>query len=370
MSADRQLSVALVASNRYPISQPFAGGLEAHVWYLARALRRRGHRVTLFAAEGSDPNASDATLRAQLFCPSRIARNDSSAAPERFLADHHAYLTLMTDLVAAGSASFDLVHNHSLHYLPVAMAPALGIPMLTTLHTPPTPWLESALGVSMGVGSAFVAVSRHTAQSWRPMVRDVDVIANGIDPNDWPVGTGGTDLAWFGRLTPEKGAHLAIDVARTTGRRLHLAGPVSDRAYFEDCIAARLTDDIVYHGHLDQPALARLVGSCAATLATPLWDEPYGLVVAESLACGTPIAGFRRGGIPEIIDSTCGRLVEPGDVDALAHAVDEAAALDREAVRDRALAHCGLDTMVEAYVQRYHHLIAASSAEHSRRGVA
>lgn len=370
MSGDRQLSVALVASNRFPISQPFAGGLEAHVWYLARALRRRGHRVTLFAAEGSDPSATDATLRAQLFCPSAIASADPSAAPERFLADHHAYLTLMTDLAAAGPASFDLVHNHSLHYLPVAMAPALEIPMLTTLHTPPTPWLESALGVSMGAGSAFVAVSRHTAQSWHPVVHDVDVIANGIDPNDWPIGDGGTDLAWFGRLTPEKGAHLAVEVAQRSGRRLHLAGPISDRRYFEDSIASLLTDDTIYHGHLDQPALARLVGSCAATLVTPLWDEPYGLVVAESLACGTPIAGFRRGGIPEIIDSTCGRLVEPGDVGALARTVDEAAALDRCAVRNRALEHCGLDTMVEAYVHRYHHLIAANSAEQSRKGAA
>ncbi|MFF0547134.1 glycosyltransferase family 4 protein [Nocardia thailandica] len=362
------LSIALLASSRHPIRQPFAGGLEAHVWYLARALRRRGHRVTLFAAEGSDPAATDATVRVQPFRASAAAGNDPSAAPAPFLADHHAYLALMIDLAALGSRSFDVVHNHSLHYLPLAMAPALDIPMLTTLHTPPTPWLESALEVSLGAGSGFVAVSEHTARSWRPTVPDVDVIANGVDVASWPVGPGGDDLAWFGRLTPEKGAHLAIATARRAGRRLHLAGPVSDRRYFDERVAPCLDGDIVYHGHLDQPALADLIGGCGAVLVTPLWDEPYGLVVAEALACGTPVAAFRRGGIPEILDATCGRLAEPGDVDGLAATVEEVCGLDRAAVRARAVAHCGHDPMVEAYLRRYRHLIAADRAGRARKG--
>ncbi|MEU3010334.1 glycosyltransferase [Nocardia asteroides] len=362
MSDRRRLSIALIASNRYPIRQPFAGGLEAHVWHLARALRRRGHRVTLFAADGSDPDATDANVRVQPFDPSAAANADPSTAPRRFLADHHAYLTLMTDLAATGPDSFDVVHNHSLHYLPVAMAPALEIPMLTTLHTPPTPWLESALGVSMGVGSDFVAVSRHTATAWQPIVRDIDVIANGIDLTCWPVGSGGPDLVWFGRLTPEKGAHLAIAAARRVGRRLHLAGPISDRRYFENTVVPSLGDDTVYHGHLDQPTLARLTGSCAAALVTPLWDKPYGLVVAEALACATPVAGFRRGGVPEIVDTESGRLAEPGDPDALAQAVTEAVGLDRGAARRRAVSYCGHDAMVESYLRRYRHLIAAGIA--------
>ncbi|WP_107656997.1 glycosyltransferase [Nocardia suismassiliense] len=368
MSTER-LSIALLASNRHPIRQPFAGGLEAHVWHLARALQSRGHRVTLFAADGSDSDAADAILRVRAFSPSTTASTDSSMPPRQFLADHHAYLTVMTDLSATAPTSFDVVHNHSLHYLPVAMAPVLGVPMLTTLHTPPTPWLESALDVSKGIGSAFVAVSRYTAQSWDHVVRGVDVVPNGINLSAWPAGPGGADLVWFGRLTPEKGAHLAIEAARRTGRRLHLAGPVSDAQYFRESIEPRLGRETVYHGHLDQAALARLVGSCAAALVTPLWDEPYGLVVAEALACGTPVAAFARGGIPEIVDSDCGRLVTPGDVDALADGAAQAVTLSRTHARGRAETSCGLDAMVEAYLERYHQLIATSSTE-AHRGAA
>ncbi|MFC9437377.1 glycosyltransferase [Nocardia sp. NPDC057030] len=370
MNARSGLSIALLASNRHPIRQPFAGGLEAHVWHLARALQSRGHRVTLFAADGSDAQAAQSALRVRAFSPSAAAAADSSMQPRQFLADHHAYLTVMTDLSAIGPGTFDVIHNHSLHYLPVAMAPAVGVPMLTTLHTPPTPWLESALDVSKGLGSAFVAVSRHTAHAWRHVVRPVGVVPNGIDLRAWPSGAGGTDLVWFGRLTPEKGAHVAVAAARRAERRLHLAGPISDAGYFRDVIEPDLDDNTRYHGHLDQAALADLVGSCAAALVTPLWDEPYGLVVAEALACGTPVVAFERGGIPEIMDPACGRLVTPGDVDAMAAAAAEAATLSRADARERAVASCGITAMVDAYLRHYQQLIATPRYGETRKGAA
>lgn len=354
------LSVALLASNRHPISQPFAGGLEAHVWHLARALHSRGHQVTLFAAEGSDRSVNDATLRVQTYRPSSVAADDPSMTSRHFLEDHHAYLGLMTDL--ATDSGFDIVHNHSLHYLPIAMAQTLPVPMLTTLHTPPTPWLESALVLDAGRATDLVAVSQHTARSWHHVTAGVTVIPNGIDLRRWPAADGGRDLVWFGRLTPEKGAHLAIRAARAAGRRLHLAGPISDARYFHDSVEPLLGPDIDYHGHLDQTALARLVGSCVAALVTPMWDEPYGLVVAEALACGTPVAAFDRGGIPEVLDSTCGRLAEPGNPDALAEAATAAAKLSRHAARARAEQRCGQDAMIEAYLHRYRHLTAPPGA--------
>ncbi|MBF0661480.1 glycosyltransferase [Rhodococcus sp. (in: high G+C Gram-positive bacteria)] len=358
----RPLRIALVASNRYPIRQPFAGGLESHVWHLARALGEAGHHVTLFAASGSDESLGASHLEVRSFSPSATARHDPSMAPKGFLEDHHAYLSLMLNLAGPLADSFDVVHNHSLHYLPVAMAPALRIPMVCTLHTPPTPWLESALAATAQVPATFVAVSRHTAHAWRHALEaPATVIPNGVDLSGWPVGPGGTDLMWFGRLVPEKGAHLAIEVARRSGRRLTLAGPISDRKYFDDRIAPRLGGEVEYLGHLPRTELAARVGHSAAVLITPCWDEPYGLVVAEALACGTPVVAFARGGIPEIVDSGSGVLVPAGDTDAMAAAVPAATALSRSHARRRALEYCSERAMVKSYVALYQRLVAPAA---------
>lgn len=346
---DASLSIAMIASSRHPIAQPFAGGLEAHVWHLTRALVEAGHRVTLFAGPGSDTELRTVLLNTVPFEPSARARADISMPPTTVLREHHAYLSLMLDLIDDPDA-FDVVHNHSLHHLPIAMAPALRIPMLTTLHTPPTPWLESALSITPD--TACVAVSDHTAQSWEPITGPVPVIGNGIRHENWPLGAGGDEWVWFGRMVPEKGAHLAIAAARRAGRRLRLAGPISDHDYYTARVAPQLDDDIRYVGHLDQDQLACLVGSCAVALITPVWDEPYGLVVAESMMCGTPVAAFARGGIPEIVGDA-GILVASDDPDALAAGACAAEHLDRAAVRAHAMRNCSESAMVERYQRRY-----------------
>ena len=153
-------------------------------------------------------------------------------------------------------------------------------------------------------------------------------------------------------------ANRKVEAAQRAGRRLRLAGPISDTRYFEQQIAPSLGGLVHYEGHLHQHDLARLVGSCGATLVTPVWDEPYGLVVAESLACGTPVACFARGGIPEIVGEHAGVLVPPGDIDALALAVDDALTLDRGLVRRRAEDHCSDIAMIDRYLDIYADLVA------------
>lgn len=285
----------------------------------------------------------------------------------RFMAEHHAYLQLMLDLAGPLAGAFDVIHNHSLHYLPVAMAATVPTPILCTLHTPPTPWLESAISVSAGPGAHFAAVSAHTAASWRHAVGDIEVIPNGVDLADWPIGSGGDRLIWSGRLVPEKGAHLAIAAARRAGFPLVLAGPISDPEYFERSIRPLLNRDVVYLGHLAQSALAAAIGRSAAAVVTPVWDEPYGLVVAEALACGTPVAAFARGGIPEVLTADCGRLVPPDDLDALVAAIPQTVALSRATARNRAEEHCSERVMVDAYVDTYRRLARAHRSGKSFR---
>ncbi|MDQ1660074.1 MAG: hypothetical protein QOJ68_54 [Blastococcus sp.] len=350
--------IAIIGSARYPIREPFAGGLEAHTWGLARALRQRGHEVTVFAGPGCDPGLDVREIPVHWPRTSEAARADVSMPPAAWLEEHHAYLTLMLEL--SRSHQFDIVHNNCLHHLPIAMASAVPAPMVTTLHTPPTAWLESAIQAGP-CPMTFVAVSEHTARAWRASA-SAEVIGNGVDLGVWPPGPGGGPAIWFGRLVPEKGADLAIQAAQEAGLELDLVGPVADLAYFEKHIRQHLGSQIRYLGHLDHAALADRVGAAAVTLVTPRWDEPYGLVVAESLACGTPVAAFDRGGVAEVLAPDCGVLVDGDDVPGLADAALRASSLSRVSARARAVSHCSLARMVDAYEDLYARLLAHDDA--------
>lgn len=349
------MRVCLVASRRHPVAEPFAGGLEALTHHLARLLGARGHEVTLHAAEGSDPTLPVRTLTPPRFRPSAAAMRDVHAPEEEWMADHHAYLALMLDLARSGADRFDVVHNHSLHHLPVAMAELVPVPVVTTLHTPPLPWLESAVAVS-GRASSFTAVSQCTARAWAGTV-DARPVLNGVDTRAWQPGPGGGPVVWSGRLVREKAPHLAIDAARLAGREIVLAGPVQDRGYVDECVLPRLGPDARLAGHLDHRRLARLLGRASVAVVTPAWEEPYGLVAAEAMSCGTPVAAFARGALPEIVADGTGVLAGPDDVAGLAAAIDAAAGCDRRAVRRHAVEQLSAHRMVEDYEQVYASLV-------------
>jgi len=359
------LRIALISHNRFPISQPFSGGLEAHVWHLARSLSHEGHQVTLFAAAESDLGSHPGPEIRPLYRSAAAARRHPfpGAVPE---SDHCAYLDVMRELLDDGGDGFDVIHNHCLNPVPLLLAPGLRTPMLTTLHTPPVPRLEAAIGTTGGAGSAFAAVSGYTAKSWGHVVTDrMHVVPNGVEPSRWPAGPGGDYLVWSGRVTPEKGTHLAIAAAALTGRHLVIAGPIGNAEYFREAVEPLLNERVCYVGHLDQRRLASLVGGAAAALVTPRWDEPYCLVAAEAATCGTPVVAFGRGGIPEVIDAQSGRLVAPDDVAGMAAAIPEAIALSRDAVRHSAVMRCSARAMVSRYLTIYGNLIdERTSASH------
>ncbi len=124
------------------------------------------------------------------------------------------------------------------------------------------------------------------------------------------------------------------------------------------CVQPLLGGNVRYLGHLDHTDLARLAGAASASVVTPRWDEPYGLVAAESLSCGTPVCGFARGALPELLDEHCAVLVEPDDVNALAAAMHVAVRLSRDTARAHALAHCSQDVMIDRYESLYAELVA------------
>lgn len=351
-----RLRIGIVAPSRYPIAQPYAGGLEAHTGTLARELVARGHEVTLFAAPGSDPTLGLRELDLDLDGFTGPSRRDVSMDPGLVMAEHHAYLGVMLGLVH-DDPPLDLLHNNSLHHLPVAMAPAVSCPVVTTLHTPPFPLLESALRSAAALRRRHpvtaCAVSAHTAATWSPVLGPVPVVRNGVDTARWRPGRGGAGAVWTGRIVPEKGLHHAVVAARAAGLPLRIAGPVLDPAYYESTVRPLLGGAVEHLGHLTHPELVRLVGEADVAIVSPLWDEPYGLVVAEALACGTPVAAYRRGGVPEALGPDCGRLAIPGDSASLARAVGAAAQLPRADARRHAVEHCSLTRMVDEYEALY-----------------
>lgn len=323
----RSLRVLVVAPSRYPLRQPHAGGLEACVWDRVRWLRARGHEVTLCAAEGSDflGDMPEFSLPAPAWTRPEAASDTEypagyaaavdtafDAARDRLIADRHLY---------------DVVDNHSLHPAPIRWSREAEIPVVTTLHTPPLEHMLEAAADVRDSPHRFIAVSQATARAWSVEGVDAFVFPNGIDTDQWTRGAGGPSWVWSGRVVPEKAPHLAIEAARSANAHIVLAGRIGDVDYFEQEVVPRLGVHARYVGPLHQPDLCRLVGSSAVALVTPMWEEPFGLVIAEALATGTPVAAFDIGGVSEVLAGMPGSAtVMPGDVVALGEAAAELAA--------------------------------------------
>lgn len=370
MRADaRGLRILVIAPVRYPIAQPHAGGLESALWHHVRLLRERGHRVTLCAVEGSDfMDDGPAEMRLPVVrWPDGAATSDEDYPP--------GFLPLATRALDGAlryaeqhSGDFDVIDNHCLLGLPLAWEHRIGLPMVTTLHTPVLPEIVESSDPARRQPHRFVSVSTHTAGEWsRAGVRST-VVPNAVDTARWLPGPGGHDLVWFGRIVPEKGPHLAIRAARRLGRRIVLAGRVGDRAYAEREVWPLLDDRAIYAGPLRQSELAELVGRSACALITPIWDEPFGLVIAEALSTGTPVAAFDTGGVAEVVAGSPGaQLAGAADVAALADAADaliaRSTAESRAATRQDAALRFSLDARMLRIESLYRRLIDGREAD-------
>ena len=324
----------------------------------SRGACARGHDVTFYAAEGS-------ALDAVALCPPTGPLTGDPSRDAAIEAAEEAAYARMIEAVARGG--FDLVHANCLYDLPLRAARRLGLPFVGVLHVPLYEPYASALRAAPAA-LRVVAVSAMLAGIWRPVAPQVEVIGNGVDLELFAphhTNAGRPYAAWSGRISPEKGLHLAIDAAREAGMEFAFAGPRRDDSYWRAEIEPRLGSGVVDRGHLGEDALVAHLAGAAVMVATPLWEEPFGLAVAEALACGTPVAAFARGAMPHLLDAATGRLAPAGDVSALARAMMEAARLDRAACRARAEAHFDVERMVDAYEALYREMLERSSEPHS-----
>ncbi len=256
----------------------------------------------------------------------RSERADACESPGAARAAALAHLETMASLAGGGH---DLVHLNTTHFVPFACAAAMPVPVTGTLHCPPYERMAEVLRDQPSV--ALATVSAANARSWRRHVAVDRVLANGVDLDRWRPGAGGEGAVWVGRLVPEKAPDLAIAAARHAGIPLRLVGPIHDRRYFAQEIEPHLGGGISHVGHVSSADAAALVARADVAVVTPVWDEPFGLVVAEALACGTPVAAIGRGAIRELLTPNVGVIVDDGDPSSLAAALRAARQLDRRA---------------------------------------
>lgn len=285
----RPLRIALTADPEIPVPPLQYGGIERIVDMLARTLTRRGHDVTLFAHRSST-------------CPVRhVAWPGKSSLPLGDTMRNAATLARR-----AGVGAFDIVHSFSrvaylLPILPLPVAKLMSYQRDISERTTAT-----AVRLSRGT-LEFSAISRQMMEA-KPLAGRWHFVPNGVPLDVYRFrGNVSPDapLLFLGRIEEIKGPHLAIDIARRMGRHLIIAGniPPEHRAWYDAHVAPHIDGARVrYVGPVNDEQKNAFLGEAAALLMPILWEEPFGIVMAEAMACGTPVLGLRRGAVPEVVE--------------------------------------------------------------------
>ena len=307
---------------------------------LTEALVARGVDVTLFAT-------LDSITAGKLdgICPSGYSE-DPSLNPKVWEALHIAHC-----FERAGE--FDLIHNQA-DFMPLAFSRLVETPVVTTIHGFSSPTILPAYQRYQD-RSAYVAISDADRD---PSLSYAATIHHGIPIAEFPFNSAGSDdLLFFGRFHPDKGAGEAVRAARAANRKLIMAGIVQDADYFAREVAPFIDErNVEYRGVLGGADRVDALGSARAMLHLIGFEEPFGLSVIESMACGTPVIAYRRGSMPElIVDGVTGFLVDTFD-QALA-AIERAGEIDRAACRQHVERHFTVDRMADRYLELYRQLL-------------
>jgi glycosyltransferase involved in cell wall biosynthesis len=315
------LRIALTADPELAVPPQLYGGIERIVDMLAHGLVARGHDVTLFA------NSDSVSAGHLIPWAGRSSRSPSDTARNA---------ATLARAVLGGQ--FDLIHSFSrIAYLtPILPLP---IPKLMTYQREITR-RSVRMGLALSRGTLdFTSISRHLMRevadlgTWHLAYNGVPLDTYKFNPDP------GLDapLVFLGRIEKIKGPHIAIEVARLTGIPLIIAGnvPPEHRDFFAAEIAPRIDGaHIKYVGAVDDTSKNAVLGQARALLMPVVWDEPFGIVMAEAMACGTPIIGLARGAVPEVVEHGVTGYVA-GDVEGLASAIAKLGAIDRAACRAR-----------------------------------
>jgi glycosyltransferase involved in cell wall biosynthesis len=340
------MRIALLAPIATPVPPPAYGGVETVVATLADGLVDAGHHVTLFATGNSGTRA----------CLEAIHGEPPSHPKRRTTAEvEHALNCFLR------ANQFDLVHSH-IGALGAALSANLRVPVLHTVSDPLDRTREVWRAVARFVPRLLLASISRRQQELAPELPWISNCPNGLDLRRYPVRQKRGDyLAFLGRMSPDKGCHHAIRVARAVGLPLRIGAKLEEeheREYFAACVAPELGADVQFLGELTHGRKVELLAGARAALFPTSIEEAFGLVLVESMACGTPVVAFRCGAVPEIVaDGFTGYTVD--NAAEMASAIRRIDRIEREACRRHVEANFSATRLVRAYEHAYELAVAA-----------
>lgn len=339
--------MALVVPPYFDVPPAAYGGVEAVVADLADTLVERGHTVTLIGA--GRPGTKAAFLPVwEHTVPDRLGE----PFPEVI---HAAVSRRAVQRLAEGRAGLDIVHDHTLSGpLNAPAYAALGLPTVVTMHGPVDDDLHRYYG-ALGTDVQMVAISDRQ-RALAPDLNWAGTVHNALRVDTWPYQPEKAEYALFlGRFHPTKAPHLALEAAHAAGLPLILAGKCAEpveQAYFERAVRPRLTSADQVYGVADAAAKRELLAGARCLLFPVQWEEPFGMVMIEAMACGTPVVALRGGAVPEVVvDGLTGFIRDhPDELPAALARVDE---IDPLACRDRVERHFSVTKLAAGYEAAY-----------------
>ena len=332
----------------YPVKQDAPGGIETFLAQLAAALPDSGCEVTLLASGDSADGeriipVSEASIYGQM----------KKGAVQEYI----YYEQQQLRLALAHADDFDVIHSH--------IGPAgfvlSGVKgwsdrVLHTIHSPVHQDLQWF--VQQQPDMWVSTVSKFQADRLNEVgARNCHVVHNGIKADAFTFDPGGGEgLLFLGRIEKEKGADIAIRVATELARPLVLAGPIVQQDYYDDMIAPLLNETVRYIGVVDHREKNRLLGSAGCVLMPSRWEEPFGMVAIEAMACGTPVVVSQQGALPEIVDHGVSGFVAADD--EMTGLVDQALSLDRAAVRSAVAEQFDISVAARKFHELYSRILA------------
>ena len=340
------------------VTASVAGGAEQMLWTVEQEMANRGHRTTVAACAGSQ-------VAGRLLVTG--SEPEVADAYEHRRAEHEAAVLAEIRRAREQGSPFDLVHDQSGHFW--RRAAEINEPVLATLHLPRAFYSPGAF-TSLPPNLFFNCVSQSQLRAFADVPQVLGAIPNGIRISDFPppASDRGDYLLWIGRVCEEKGAHVAIQVAERAGMPLVIAGKVHaysyHQTYYQREIAPHVDGRRVRF--VDSPSFwekLKLLRHARAVLVTSLVDETSSLVAMEAAACGTPVLGFRRGAIPEIVrDNVTGILTDSAD--EMIAAVDRSRNIDPDVCREHVDRNFSSTRMADEYERLYARVFESTEMTH------